>query len=190
MRIAIFASGSGSNAENIYNYFAQTGEHCIELIVTNKADAYVLERAKKLGIPSVMLSKETLYTKGSLLKLMMEYRIDFIVLAGYLLRIPEDLIEAYPQRIINIHPALLPKFGGKGMYGDFVHKGVIEAGEQESGITIHLVNEQYDEGQVIFQTTCPVLKSDTPQTLASRIHALEYEYFPKVINDWITKQRV
>lgn len=180
-RIAILASGSGSNAENIHHYFQQREGIEIVLIVSNRAEAYVHVRAKEMGVPSLTLNKESLQEAGLLLNLMRTYKVDFIVLAGYLLRVPADLVEAYPNRIVNIHPALLPKHGGKGMYGHKVHQAVLDAGDEKSGITIHYVNERYDEGQVIFQASCPVLEGDTPDTLASRVHALEYDHFPKVI---------
>ena len=186
-RIAILASGSGSNAENIYHYFKQGKGVDIVLIVANRAEAYVHVRAKEMGVPSLTLNKESLQEAGTLLNLMHSYQVDFIVLAGYLLRIPADLVLAYPNRIVNIHPALLPKHGGKGMYGQKVHEAVLTDGDDVSGITIHYVNELYDEGQIIFQATCPVEKGDTPDTLASKVHALEYEHFPKVIEACLQK---
>jgi phosphoribosylglycinamide formyltransferase-1 len=158
-RIAIIASGSGSNAENIANYFkGDAGVH-IPLILSNNPDAYVHERAE----------------------------IDFIVLAGFLLKISQPLLEAYPGRIVNIHPALLPKYGGRGMYGDRVHRAVVEAGEKESGITIHYINEHYDEGDIIFQATCQLLPGDTPEVVAGKVHALEYTYYPEVIGALLKK---
>lgn len=186
-RIAIFASGSGSNAENIHRFFQQREGMEIVLIVANRSEAYVHVRAKEMGVPSLTMHKDSLQEAGTLLNLMRSYKVDFIVLAGYLLRVPADLVKAFPNRIVNIHPALLPKHGGKGMYGQKVHQAVLEAGEDVSGITIHYVNEQYDEGQVIFQATCPVLEGDTPDTLASRVHALEYEHYPKVIEQCLQK---
>ncbi len=183
--IAIFASGSGSNAENIANYFKESAEVNIALIVCNKAEAYVMERARRLGIPATILTGAQMKDENAVLDLMKQYDIEFIVLAGYLLRIPEYLVKAYPKAIVNIHPALLPLHGGKGMYGDYVHEDVIRCGDKESGITIHYVNEQYDSGAIIFQAKCPVLPSDTPHDLASRIHALEYAHFPHVIAETI-----
>lgn len=179
-KIAIFASGSGSNAENIANYFKDKPVAEVGLILTNKADAYVLERAKKLAIESVVFSSEQLKS-GELVNLLKNKGIDFIVLAGFLLKIPENLIVAFPNKIINIHPALLPKYGGKGMYGDAVHKAVVVNKEKESGITIHYVNEHYDEGAIIFQAKCAVIESDTYEEVAYKIHQLEYEHFPRVI---------
>jgi phosphoribosylglycinamide formyltransferase-1 len=179
-RIAIFASGSGSNAENIINYFSDNPGISFPFILCNKKDAFVHERAKRLNVPSVTFNKTEL-ENGTLLSLLQKEKIDFIVLAGFLLKIPENLLSAYPNKIINIHPALLPKYGGKGMYGSCVHEAVVANGEKESGITIHYVNEHYDEGAIIFQQKCEVLPSDTPEEVAQKVHALEYEYFPKVI---------
>ena len=185
--IAIFASGNGSNAQNIIEHFNATNIARIKLIICNKPDAYVLERAAALNVPSVVLPKEELTneTPAALLSLLEEQQIHYIVLAGYLLKIPALLTEVYSRRIINIHPALLPKFGGKGMYGQYVHKAVIEAKERESGITIHLVDAVYDNGTILAQASCPVLESDTPETLADRIHALEKEHFAVTIEGYI-----
>jgi len=183
LKIALFASGSGSNAENIVNFFAKSPDFEFPLILSNKKDAFVHERAKKLQIPSYTFSREEFLTGKEIIDLLNNHKIDCIVLAGFLLKIPEGLIEAFPNKIINIHPALLPKFGGKGMYGSRVHEAVAEAGETESGITIHYVNSNYDEGSIIFQAKCPVLPTDTPDMIAEKVHALEYEHFPKVIRD-------
>lgn len=180
-RIALFASGSGSNAENIVRYFQNNDCFVFPVIVSNKADAYVHERAKSLNIPSYTFSKEDFSTGQKIFDFLKENEIDAIVLAGFLLKIPQILIDAYPDRIVNIHPALLPKYGGKGMYGDRVHRAVKEAGEKESGITIHYVNENYDEGNVIFQAKCNIEPHDEPEIIASKVHQLEYEHFPKVI---------
>ncbi len=182
-RIAIFASGSGSNAENIANYFKGSESVEISLIVANNPQAYVLERAKKLGIPSQVVTKAEFMAADSIVAMMQEYKIDFIVLAGFLLLVPQKLIDAYPSRIVNIHPALLPKHGGKGMYGDRVHKAVVESGDTESGITIHLIDADYDKGTTFFQAKCPVLPTDTPDDVAAKVHALEYEHFPHVIEE-------
>lgn len=180
-RLAIFASGSGTNAENITRYFSENPEIEISLILSNKRDAYVHERAKRLGIPSYTYSK-TEFDEGVLiLETLVQYKVDFIVLAGFLLKISQPILDAFPRRILNIHPALLPKFGGKGMYGDHVHRAVVAAGERESGITIHYINEHYDEGDVVFQTTCEVRPEDTPNDVAQKVHALEYRHFPEVI---------
>ena len=179
--IAIFASGSGTNAENIIRYFQENDLIRVALVLSNRSDAYVLERAHRLQVPSEVFLKEDWVSGEQILALLHEYHIDFIVLAGFLVRVPERLLHAYPDKIINIHPALLPKFGGKGMYGDRVHEAVVAAGEKESGITIHYINEHYDEGNAIFQATCPVLPTDSPDDVAKKVHALEYEYFPQVI---------
>lgn len=186
-RIAILASGSGSNAENIANYFKGNDNVEIALIVTNNPNAYVLERARKLDIPSEIVTKTQFNDADSVIALLDEYKIDFIVLAGFLLLVPHKLIEAYPNRIVNIHPALLPKHGGKGMYGDRVHKAVVESGDTESGITIHLIDAEYDKGTTFFQAKCDVLPTDTPDDVAAKVHALEYEHFPRVIDE-ILKQ--
>lgn len=179
--IAVFASGSGTNAQKIIDHFkAGTVAHVV-LVVTNNPTAFVLERAKKAHIPTLLIDKKTFLQSAHLLDELKKHEIDFIVLAGFLWLIPAYLIKAYPGKIVNIHPALLPKYGGKGMYGDKVHEAVIQNKETESGITIHYVNEYYDEGQVIFQAKCPVYLSDTPQTLAKKIHQLEHTYFPTTI---------
>jgi len=183
-RIAIFASGSGSNAENIISYFSENKGITIPVILSNRQDAYVHERAKKLGVPSFSYNK-SLFETGEIMDVLREYQIDFIVLAGFLLKISQPLLNAYPNKIINIHPALLPKYGGKGMYGNRIHEAVVAAGEKESGITIHYVNECYDEGEIIFQASCEVTPEDSPEDVAEKVHALEYEYFPKVIEQVI-----
>jgi len=178
--IAIFASGSGTNAENIINHFNNGNLAKVVLVLTENKNAYVLERVKKYGVSAFYFPIEDLKS-GKILDLLKEYCVDFIVLAGFLKLFPESIIEEFPKRIINIHPALLPKFGGKGMYGNRVHQAVIEAEEKESGITIHNVNPKYDDGDIIFQAKCPVMKDDTPETLAQRVHSLEYKYYPEVI---------
>lgn len=179
-RIAILASGSGSNAENIIRYFSANPIFSFPIIISNKGDAYVHERAKNLGVSSVTVSKEG-FNSGEVLELLRKHKIDAIVLAGFLLKIPDNLIEAYPNKIVNIHPALLPKYGGKGMYGHHVHEAVVANKESESGITIHYVNENYDEGAIIFQAKCEVLATDTAEDVAEKVHELEYRYFPEVI---------
>ena len=182
-KIAILASGSGSNAENIAKYFEKSDYAEVALIIANNPNAYVLERAKKLGIESVVITKDEFKAADSVISILKEHGIDFVVLAGFLLLVPQKLIAAYPGRIVNIHPALLPKHGGKGMYGDHVHKAVVECGDTESGITIHLIDENYDEGTTFFQAKCPVLPTDTPDDVASKVHALEYEHVPHVIEE-------
>ena len=179
--IAIFASGSGTNAENIIRYLQENDFIRVALVLSNRSDAYVLERANRLKVPSKGFLKDDWISGEQILALLREYNIDFIVLAGFLVRVPEVLLHAYPDKIINIHPALLPKFGGKGMYGDRVHEAVVTAGEKESGITIHYINEHYDEGNTIFQAKCPVLPEDSPADVAKKVHSLEYEYYPQVI---------
>ena len=179
--IAIFASGSGSNAENIVRYFQNSEDFSFPLIISNKSDAYVHERAKNLNIKSVSFKKVDFESGEEILVLLQDHRIDAIVLAGFLLKVPETIINAFPDHIINIHPALLPKFGGKGMYGDHVHKAVRASGETESGITIHFVNKHYDDGNIIFQAKCIVEHTDSYEDIANKVHALEYEHFPKVI---------
>lgn len=181
--IAIFASGSGSNAENIANYFADSDYAQVSVIVANNPNAYVLERAKKLGIESITVTKSQFMEADTLIAELKERNIDFIVLAGFLLLVPQKYIDAYPGRIVNIHPALLPKHGGKGMYGSHVHESVVAAGDTESGITIHLIDGNYDKGTTFFQATCHVLPTDTPDDVAQKVHALEYEHFPHVIEE-------
>jgi len=184
-RIAIFASGSGSNAQRIAEYYAGKGLLEISAIYCNNPEAFVLERAKSLDIPSVLFNRDTFYNTKIILEDLKNREIDWIVLAGFLWLIPESILNAFPQRIINIHPALLPSYGGKGMYGMKIHQAVIAAGDSESGITIHYVNEKYDEGDIVFQARCSINKNDTPETLAAKIHELEYEHFPVVIGKLI-----
>ena len=183
--IAIFASGSGSNAENIAEYFKGSELARISLIVCNKADAYVFERAKRLGIPSRLVTKAEMADQQAVLSLLREYQIDFIVLAGYLVLVPKYLVDAYPRAIVNIHPALIPLHCGKGMYGDRVHEDVVRCGDTQSGITIHFVNEFFDNGDIIFQATCPVLPTDDAHAVATKVHQLEYAHFPRVIRETI-----
>ncbi|QSE97805.1 phosphoribosylglycinamide formyltransferase [Fulvivirga lutea] len=187
IRLAIFASGSGSNAQNIAEYFSESNDIEVSLILSNNSKAYVLERAHKLDIPTAIFSRDSFYKSEEILKVLANNKIDFIILAGFMWLVPRYLVEAYPNKILNIHPALLPNFGGKGMYGDHVHKAVKAAGETESGITIHYVNEKYDEGNIIFQAKCQLTSSDTPETIAEKVHALEYEHYPKVIETVIQK---
>lgn len=179
--IAIFASGSGTNAENIVHFFRTHPQIEVKIIMTNNPDAGVIRRAEKHGIDCFVFDRQFYKEPGAILGKLEEYEVDFIILAGFLWLIPEELVKAYPDSIVNIHPALLPKYGGKGMYGSRVHEAVIQNGETESGITIHYVNERYDEGNIIFQARCSVEVGDTPDTLAEKIHRLEYEHFPRVI---------
>lgn len=188
-KLAIFASGNGSNAQNIIEHFKGSETARVTLIISNKPSAYVLERAAALGVPSVVIPHQQLTedNPAQLLALLQDQGIDYIILAGYLLKIPAALTETYKGKILNIHPALLPKFGGKGMYGRHVHQAVLDAGETQSGITIHLVDSNYDSGSTLFQATCPVLPTDTPDTLAERIHSLEKEHFAQVIEGYIAE---
>lgn len=186
--IAILASGSGTNAENIIRYFGGKKSARVGLVLTNRQSAFVLERARGLEVPCAYFPKKDWEDGDCILSMLREYNIDFIVLAGFLARVPDKILHAYPDKMINIHPSLLPKFGGKGMYGDRVHEAVIAAGEKESGITIHYTNEHYDEGIVICQKKCSVMPGDTPEELAKRIHALEYEFYPKVIDELLNSE--
>lgn len=187
IRIAVFASGSGTNAENLIRYFNDANDAGVVLVMTNKAGAGVVGRAEALGVPVRVFNPAELMDNEGVRGILSGLGIDYIVLAGFLLKIPSILIREWNGRIINIHPALLPKYGGKGMYGQHVHRAVIDAGERESGISIHLVNENYDEGSVLFQARCPVRADDTPESLAERIHELEYRYFPEVVKEQIDK---
>jgi phosphoribosylglycinamide formyltransferase-1 len=184
--IAIFASGSGTNAEHIARYFMDSNEVNVSLVLSNNKNAGVHERVNRLGIPSFVFTRDE-FAEGSLvIDTLALYRVHFIVLAGFMNKISDALLKAFPGKIINIHPALLPGYGGKGMYGMHVHEAVVAAGEKESGITIHYINEQYDEGEIIFQATCPVLPSDAPEDVATRVHALEYAHYPPVIERLLT----
>jgi len=185
-RIAIFASGSGSNAENIAHYFNITKTGVITKVYCNNKNAKVFDRCKRLQIEAVLFSKDDFFKSDVILN-QLKAEVDYIILAGFLWKIPSNLIEAFPNKIINIHPALLPKYGGKGMYGMYVHNAVKENKETETGITIHFVNENYDEGGIIFQATTQLDTSDSPADIAQKIHILEYEHFPKVIESVILK---
>ena len=187
--IAIFASGAGSNAQKIIDHFRNSTLARIALIVCNKKKAGVLEIAEKEQIPALVIEKEKFFLGDGYLNDLIEKKIDFIVLAGFLWKIPGSLLKAFPKRIINIHPALLPKYGGQGMYGDRVHESVLTANEKESGITIHYVDEHYDHGDIILQIKCPILDGDTPEILARRIHALEHANYPVIIEE-LVKQLV
>ena len=180
-RLAIFASGGGSNAEAIIQHFAQSTVAEVVLILTNKKEAKVLQRAANHNVPSLVVSKAQLNDQAYFLSALAKYKPDLIVLAGFLLLIPSYLVEAFPKAIINIHPALLPKYGGKGMYGHRVHQAVFDNYEKTSGPTIHYVNSQYDEGQILFQAEAVLLPTDTPDIIAQKVLALEHEHYPKVI---------
>ena len=186
-RIAIFASGSGTNAQNIINFFSDDSQVEVSLLLSNNANALALERAKTLGVETVVFNKEQLLSPSGVLKILQKFSIDFIVLAGFLWKIPKILIDLFEGQIVNIHPALLPKFGGKGMFGTNVHAAVLKSDEKKSGITIHYVNNQYDKGVVIFQAECIILPQDTPESLADKIHDLEIKHFPKVIKSLLEK---
>jgi phosphoribosylglycinamide formyltransferase-1 len=181
-RIAILASGSGSNAENIIKYFSENNEVEVPFVISNRKEVYVHERCKYLGVPSYVIPKAD-FENGVATKFLLDNKIDLVVLAGFLLRIPDDMLAAYPNKVINIHPSLLPKYGGKGMYGDNVHKAVVENKETESGITIHFLNDRFDEGEHVAQYKCEVLPTDTSEDVATKVHALEYKHFPHVIEE-------
>lgn len=183
--IAILASGSGTNAENIIRYFSNHPNIRVTLVATDNPNAYVIERAKRWAVPVVVFSMEEL-RNGVLLNLLKLNNTGLIVLAGFIKLVPEQVVNAFPGRIVNIHPALLPAYGGKGMYGNKVHEAVIAKGESESGITIHYVNTRYDEGDIIYQAKCEVSPTDTPATLAQKVHQLEYLHYPRVIESILT----
>ncbi len=178
--IAVLASGNGSNAEEIIRHFKNSPIARVALVASNKKDAYVLERAQNHHIPTLWFNKADLI-EGRLKEKLVELQVDLIVLAGFLLKVPEHLIDAFPDRIVNIHPALLPKYGGKGMYGSYVHQAVKNNNDSSTGITIHLVNQHYDEGKVIFQKSVAVSPEDSPEDIAKKVHVLEHKYYPKVI---------
>lgn len=180
-RIAILASGSGTNAENIIRFFRTHPVGRVDLVLTNKAGAGVIQRAESLKVKTVVFGRDEFYNGHEILDLLKERKIDLIVLAGFLWLVPPALISEFNGRIVNIHPALLPRYGGKGMYGSHVHEAVLAHGDSESGITIHHVNQDYDDGSIIFQARCEVLEGDSADSLAARIHSLEYEHFPRVV---------
>ena len=188
INIAIFASGAGSNAQQIIDHFASSTTVKIALIVCNKHGAGVLNIAAGYNIPSLLIEKERFFKGDNYLPELQNHPIDFIVLAGFLWKIPEPLIKAFPKKMINIHPALLPKYGGKGMFGHFVHEAVINNAEKESGITVHYVDELYDHGEIIFQGKCAITENDTAATLSQKIHALEHRHYPCVIENLLQKQ--
>lgn len=184
-RIAVLASGSGTNAEEIFRYFKQHDEIEVVLLLSNNSSAFALQRAVNHGIPAAHFDRAEFREGTRILNLLREHQVTHIVLAGFLWLIPSYLLDAFPNRIVNIHPALLPKYGGKGMYGSRVHEAVKAAGDAETGITIHLVNERYDEGKVLFQGRCPIAETLTPEEIANCVHKLEYEHYPRVIEGWI-----
>lgn len=187
-RIIILASGSGSNAENIINYFKESQKVSVVCVLTNKVNAGVFDRCKRLGVDCFYYSKADFTSNNTVLSLLKE-SADYIILAGFLLKIPESIVDAFPDRIINIHPALLPKYGGKGMYGMHVHRAVKANNESETGITIHFVNKYYDEGAIIFQAKTILETTDSPEDIAQKIHVLEYEHFPRIIEKVIKGEK-
>ena len=189
-RLVIFASGSGTNVENIVRYFSASDQVEVALLLCNNPKAYVLERAKNLGLSAMTFNRTAFSKSNVVINLLKSINPDLIILAGFLWKIPDHIISSFPNRIINIHPALLPHDGCKGMYGRPVHEAVISKREPESGITIHYVNEHYDEGAIIFQTSCPLNESDTVDSLSGKIHALEMEHFPKIIESLLDKTSV
>lgn len=184
IQIAVFASGKGSNAEKLIEYFNNHSAIRVSLIISNKADAPVLEMAKSKGVAGQYFNKQEL-ENGTVENYLISQKIDYIVLAGFLLKIPENLIRQFQNKIINIHPSLLPKYGGKGMYGIHVHRAVLQNHEYESGISIHLVNEEYDKGKILFQAKCIIEKDDTPETLANKVQALEHRFFALCVEQYI-----
>lgn len=188
-RLAIFASGNGSNAEAIIQYFKNHPSIKVALVLSNNPDAFVLQRAKNAGIRAITFTREEYRQPGKLVHELSLENITHIVLAGFLWLVPDYLIKLYPDRIVNIHPALLPKFGGKGMYGSRVHEAVKLAGETETGITIHLVNEHYDDGRILFQASCPVEASHSASDIAKCVLALEHKHYPQVIESWVIGNR-
>lgn len=186
--IAIFASGTGSNAQKIIEYFNNHADIRVALVVSNNPKAYVLEIAKQTGIPAYVFNRQQFYESEEVIQILHKFQIDWVVLAGFLWLVPLNLIQQYPNKIVNIHPALLPKFGGKGMYGSKVHQAVVDAKELSSGITIHLINEQYDKGEIVFQAACPVDAQDTAEDVAHKVLALEHTYFAPVLEKLILKK--
>lgn len=186
-KIVVFASGSGTNAENIIQYFNKSTNVVVTNVLCNNPTAKVFDRCEKLNVPCSLFEKDTFYKENTVLRFLQQEKTDFIILAGFLWKIPKKILTAFPNKIINIHPALLPKYGGKGMYGMHVHNAVKANNDTETGITIHCVNENYDEGAVIFQAKTALSSEDTPETIAAKIHILEQEHFPKVIENVLLK---
>ena len=186
-KIAILVSGTGTNAINIIEYFEKNSVADVVLVISNKTDALAVEKAQNKGVKTVVFNNESFKKSGVVLDYLMSQSVDFIVLAGFLIKISNDIIHAYPNKIVNLHPSLLPKYGGKGMYGKRVHRAVIEAQESESGISIHFVNKEYDEGAIIFQAKVNVEKGDSIEVLTKKIQQLEHRFFPKVIEQVISK---
>ena len=187
IRLAILGSGNGTNAQQITEYFASRSDVEIACIIYNVRDAYIAQRARNLGVEARYFGRADFYESGAVLDYLRQKGVDWVILAGFLWLVPQPILDAFPQRVINIHPALLPKYGGKGMYGHHVHEAVVAAGEHESGITIHIVDNHYDRGTILFQARCTVAPDDTPDTLAAKIHLLEKEHFPRVIDETINR---
>jgi len=185
IRIVVFASGSGTNAENIINHFNNSSKAVVTNVLCNNPTAKVFDRCEKLNVPCSLFEKDTFFKENTVLHFLQQKNTDFIILAGFLWKIPKNILSAFPNKIINIHPALLPKYGGKGMYGMYVHNAVKANNESETGITIHYVNENYDEGAIIFQAKTALSSEDTPDTIAAKIHILEQKHFPKIIEEVI-----
>ena len=185
IHVAIFASGTGTNAANLIQYFKTHATITVSLVVCNKPEAGVLSIAKENDIPALLIEKERFFRGDAYLPVLQEKHIGFIVLAGFLWKVPVTLVKAYPARIVNIHPALLPKYGGKGMFGAHVHQSVVANKEKETGITIHLVDEIYDNGKILFRATCPVKEEDTAEDVAHHVHELEYAHFSQQVERWI-----
>ena len=185
-RIVIFASGNGTNAQRIIEFFQQKSVAKVIHVLSNKKDAKVLKRAEALNVKASWFDKEALQSPNGVLKTLQKEAPDLIILAGFLWKFPAVILQAFPNKVINIHPALLPKYGGKGMYGKHVHEAVVQNCEKETGITIHFVNEAYDEGAIIFQKSVPVSENDTPEIVAEKVHELEYQYFPMVVEKLLT----
>lgn len=188
-RIAIFASGSGSNAQKIMEHFKRHAEAEVVLILTNNPSAYVLQRADNFEIPSHIFTRQEFYETDDVIRMLKNLQVDLIVLAGFLWLVPPDLLQAFPNKIINLHPALLPKYGGKGMYGDNVHKAILAANEEESGITIHFASEQFDEGEIIHQSKFKIEPGDNLEMVKFKGQQLEHQYFPKVIENLLKKMK-
>jgi len=187
-KIAVFSSGNGTNAENLIRFFKSSPLARVKLVVTNNPSAGVINRAKELGVPAFVFQKGDLTQGEKITQWLLSNQIDLVVLAGFLLKIPHSLINAFEQKIINIHPSLLPKFGGKGMYGNHVHAAVLSSGEKESGITVHLVNEEYDKGEILARFSIPIPEGASVDELAKKIHLLEYEHFPKVVVEYLERK--
>ncbi len=184
-KIAVFASGNGTNAEKIFEKFQNHPQARVSLLLSNNPKAGVIARAARFNIQVCVFDKSILFHTDDIVTTLKEADIDLIVLAGFMLKIPENLLKAYPNRIVNIHPALLPKYGGKGMYGKHVHEAVVAAKEKQSGISIHLCNENYDEGKMILQVSCEVLPEDSPEDVAAKVHKLEHQYYPEIVEELV-----